>query len=349
MNTPSGRMANIKIATVRMPPAPSATRSAMRTSAASSTNNRPISMTVSCSLNAYSSRQTRNSVLPTTRPAAMTAAMPLSGVTALDTWNSARTSESVSTVSRPSGTSRRTRNSSAISAPPTSPNSPPTPRRISAMSGPFASCSPVGASAISRATSATTAPTASPNTPSASSTVPTECSTRRRRSSGVITVGPVTMTSVPNSTDGRHAQPSTKCAASVPPMALVAAPSVMSARMDRPSRRMRRRSRLSAPSNRMTATAKFTSVNSAGPSVSGWTIPATSGPSSTPVTSKSTMPGMPRCVAMICASMPAASATATVNAGFPATACTRTQHKAGAAGVEQRACSRPETGPVGRR
>ena len=66
---------------------------------------------------------------------------------------------------------------------------------------------PVGCKISSRATAAVIAPTASIQAPSASSTVATVFLTRSCRTSGVTTVGPVTMSSVPKSSERSQPHP----------------------------------------------------------------------------------------------------------------------------------------------
>ena len=83
---------------------------------------------------------------------------------------------------------------------------------------------------------------ASPKTPSASRMVPTRCCTRIRRSSGVMTVGPVTMTSEPNRAAVVHGQSISSLAAIVAPTPVISAPTVTMRRMALPSRFSRRRS-----------------------------------------------------------------------------------------------------------
>ena len=174
---------------------------------------------------------------------------------------------------------------------------------------------PPGLIATSSATTATMAPMASTNTPSASSTVATRAFSLIRRTSGLITVGPVTITRVPKRMAVVQLQPRIQRVVRAAPAAVTRAPRVTSWRMLRASRRRRLRSRLIPPSKRITATAKPTSEPSEAPRLAGRTIPSRSGPSSTPVASSSTMPGMRRCCAIACANIPATSARAMVSAG----------------------------------
>jgi len=109
----------------------------------------------------------------------------------------------------------------------------PKPSRLTSSTAPSASVSVEKLSTTSSVTTASTAPTASISTPSASSTVSTLWVTLNRRSNGVMTVGPVTTTSDPNSTARRQSQPSTRRASSVPPTAVTSAPTVISRRITR--------------------------------------------------------------------------------------------------------------------
>ena len=84
--TTAGRTTTISAATTSSARGPIAATSAMRTSAASNTNNRPINSVVSCSLNSASSSIRWMRRLPTTRPAAIDAEMPDSGTIAWLSW-----------------------------------------------------------------------------------------------------------------------------------------------------------------------------------------------------------------------------------------------------------------------
>ena len=98
------------------------------------------------------------------------------------------------------------RNRRLMSTPPTAPTSAPAARRVGIPSNPIAADSADPASTISRVTTATMAPIGSISTPSASSTVCTLRVTLMRRSRGVTTVGPVTITSEPK-IDGKTPGP----------------------------------------------------------------------------------------------------------------------------------------------
>ena len=67
-STFNGRTTKISASTTSSPGRPRAITSATRTSAASSTNSMPMSITVSCSLNSRISRKLRAPALPTTAP-----------------------------------------------------------------------------------------------------------------------------------------------------------------------------------------------------------------------------------------------------------------------------------------
>ncbi|MCH6567110.1 MAG: PAS domain S-box protein [Nitrospinae bacterium] len=109
-------------------------------------------------------------------------------------------------------------------ATPASPRVRPAPRLLRMLRDPDASDSPVGWIMTSRATTAMTTPTASMRTPSASRTLSTRCTTLMRRSKGVITVGPVTMTRVPNRMECVHSHPMNRRAANAPPTAVTSTP-----------------------------------------------------------------------------------------------------------------------------
>ena len=282
--THRGRTTRISAATTASPAHPRAVTWATRTSAARSTKSIPMSITVSCSLNSSRSRCTTIRALPTTTPATLTAAMPLSGMIArgdlVEGEDQAQGEHVLQALGHQAleagGPPRAPR-------PPARPMTAPKPSRETTASAPRARLPPLGDRATSRATTAMMAPMASMSTPSASRTVPTLWITFTRRSRGLMTVGPVTITRVPKRIDIRQGQPRKSRAAKVPPTAVTTAPRVMRSRMAICSRLRRRRSRLRPPSKRITATAKPTRVMRAPPRTSGRTRLATSGPRTTPV------------------------------------------------------------------
>ena len=147
---------------------------------------------ITCSLNSARMSALRPPTRRTTKPAATTAATPLSGSAALAAWKSTTTSPTVRPLLRRSGTDEAERRKSAMSAPPTRPSAAPATKRPASAGSASAIASPVDESATSSATAAAMAPSASPSTPSVSSTVATLRCGRSRARSGPMTVGPVT-------------------------------------------------------------------------------------------------------------------------------------------------------------
>ena len=138
----------------------------------------------------------------------------------------ARIRHRVKTFSVPSGTTLRRFNSITSIRPPKNPSSVPNPRRVTIMTA-MAMGPALGLSAISSATMATTAPTASSNTPSASKTTLTLRLTLKRLRSGLMTVGPVTMTNVPNKIEVRQSHSNNHRAVSIPPATVTVPPMVI--------------------------------------------------------------------------------------------------------------------------
>ena len=135
------------------------------------------------------------------------------------------------------------------------------------------------------------APIASNKIPSASSIVLTPWCTLIRFNKGVITVGPVTMISVPNNIEVLKSQPKKIIVIKVPPMRVHNAPMVIKPRMAFLSRIILLIRRFIPPSKRMIATAKPTRICSPGPSESGLIQFSPSGPNNIPDNNNSTMPG----------------------------------------------------------
>ena len=216
---------------------------------------------------------------------------------------------------RSEGTARRIRSSPPMTNPPATPMAEPRPRRVTRPRKPAPTSPAVDASANSNATTARMAPTGSMSTPSASRMVRRLLRRRIRRVSGLITVGPVTETSAPNSNAMRRLQPSASIAVTAAPAIVTTAPSVISRRIVSASRRSRSRLSCSAPSKRITATASPTMGLRPSPSVSGRTMFANSGPRRMPVASRKRIPGTRACRASDCATTPAVTARAKVRAG----------------------------------
>ena len=110
----------------------------------------------------------------------------------------------------------------------------------------------------SRVRAARIAPIGSIRTPSASSTVESRERSGTRRSSGFTTVGPVTVTSAPNSAASDQGHSMKTRAAMAASTAVTATPTVTRLRIGPAERRRRRNSRLRPPSKRMMATASWT-------------------------------------------------------------------------------------------
>ena len=220
--------------------------------------------------------------------------MPLSATRVLVDWNRARMMASANTFSVPSGMERRTRNRAMSSRAAAPPERAPKPRRETTCHTHIIGLAWAGLRAASRATMATTAPTASISTPSASSTVATERLTFSRFSSGWITVGPVTMTRVPNRMALRHGQAMIRWVAAAAPAAVTRPPNTINRRIESCACLSRLIFRFMPPSKRMTATANPVRMCSAGPRASGRITPRPSGPKNTPTASSRTMPGTRR-------------------------------------------------------
>jgi hypothetical protein len=132
------------------------------------------------------------------------------------------------------------------------------------------------------------------------------------RSSGTITVGPVTVTTAPNSADADHDMPVRVCANQAAPTAVTATPMVSKLRTGTPTLARRFGSRDSPPSNRMIATPRWISASSASPNAAGCTRPMPPGPHKMPSSSSGRIAGSWNRSAMTWPAMPSATAATNV-------------------------------------
>ena len=132
---------------------------------------------------------------------------------------------------------------------------------------------------------------ASNRIPSASSIVLTPWCTLILFNRGVITVGPVTIISVPNNIEVLKSQPRNIIVIKVPPTRVHNAPNVINPRIAFLSRMIRLMRRFIPPSKRIIATANPTSICSPGPNDSGFIQFSPSGPKTIPDNNNSTIPG----------------------------------------------------------
>jgi len=175
-----------------------------------------------------------------------------------------------------------------------------------------ASAEPPASTTHSKQSRAMNTPTGSINTASQCRMSCSRLTTRRRRKSGVTTVGPVTMIRLPVSRAIGAAMPMHRWAISAAPSQVQIAPLVTRRRITTGALRKPSRSRVRPPSKRMIATARPISGSRPWPSALGTTTPMPDGPSATPTRSRSAMAGNWSRLAITCTSEPAARATPTV-------------------------------------
>lgn len=139
---------------------------------------------------------------------------------------------------------------------------------------------------------------------------------RTVRSSGMITVGPVTVTSAPNSSASAGGRSMKNQAAAAMISQLSSAPKVTMLRTTSPWPRISRTRNVSAPSKRITATPSETSGKSRSPnSASGRTSPV-AGPAIMPISSRMRMAGSFSHHASHCAPMPSRQMIAMMSPAF---------------------------------
>ncbi len=148
------------------------------------------------------------------------------------------------------------------------------------------------AMAISKRNSVSSAPSGSMMTPSLASTVLMRSLTRTLRRSGVMTLGPVTTTSAPNSSATRQPKSRNTNPANAPTSVVITSPPRTRFRTVGASSRNMGSRRTVPPSKTMRATANVTETLTRSSISAVSTIPRPSWPSSKPAASRNTGSGM---------------------------------------------------------